>query len=874
MSKRIIFHIAILLFLFANAAEGQDGLLDKKVTFTIKNAPVEQIIKMLGTLSGVNFSYSSRAIRADRKISFSVKNVTLKTALERLSAQTDIEYKVIENQVVLTMKKPRDAISRKGEKHTISGYLSDALTGENLIGATVFVPRTGQGTVTNAFGFYSLTLPEGNYTLDYSYIGYQKSMENVRLFSSLRLDKKLSYSVEFLPAVVIEPDIHHYLPDNDETGSDVLTPGEIDKIPEFGGETGLIKSLQTLPGIKSHSDGSAYFFVRGGQKDQNLILLDDAPVYNPAHLFGFYSIFIPDFTKEIKVYKEDMPVYQGDRLSSIIDIRTKDGNLNKFELNGIVNPLVSSIAFEGPFKKEKSAYFAALRHSNFKWLYQKTAPGMTLYFTDLNTKLNFKINKKNRLFISLYAGKDELLNANRGIGWTNIAGTIRWNKLFGNRLFSNTLFCVSGYTYSFSLGDVTWTSGITNKSFKTDFTFYKKPEVTMKFGYNLNAHEFYPGNISDNEIAGVANVKSLENVFYFQSVQEINKKWSFKLGARLPVWSDIGPTQIFSFDEQYNVKDTTVIGDKTVFKTFVNLDPRANLRFRPDTTSSLTLSAGIYHQYIQLLSNSTRPFTSLDVWLPAGENIAPQKAQQIALTYTKYFKNSGFEWQIAGYYKLMSHQIDYRPHAKMLLNPLIEGELRFGDAKAYGLELSLMKKTGKLTGRMNYTLSKVIKHIPGLNDGKEYPAFYDRPHDFNIFLNYGFSKRTNLSANWMYYTGSAISSPTGFYEFNGTTLPLYGEKNADRLPAYHRLDLALKVQLNKRPRKYTHSLTFSLYNAYFQKNPISLNFNKIKTKNGKYVVPTDVFGDNELITTQTDLIRFMPSLTYKFSFVGGKPAGD
>ncbi len=643
-------------------------------------------------------------------------------------------------------------------------------------------------------------------------------------------------------------------------------------MPEFAGEVGLIKTLQTLPGIKTHSDGSAFFFVRGGDKDQNLILIDEAPVYNPAHLFGYYSVIDPSSAKDIKIYKGDMPVDQGDRLSSIINIHTKEGNLNRFELNGLLSPYIYKISVEGPFAKKKSSFFISYRHSIFNWIYKNAAPDLNLYLYDINAKANIRLGKNDRLYYTFFYGKDNLINtqdnSEGGIRWDNLASTLRWNHIYSKKLFSNTMIFGSRYRYELLSSETIWTSEVQNTNFKTDFTWYMSPKNTFKYGFSLNFQNFTPGNLTYDTtsfyITQVPKVKSRQTALYIDDELDITKRFSIRAGLRLPIWTNVGPTTVYLFDDNYDLSDSIVVQEGDAYKTFVNLDPRISIKFRIDSTSSLKASYGINHQYVQLISNSISPFTSLEVWLPSGTNIKPQRADQVALGYVKYFHKSHFEFTLEGYYKYMRNQIDYEPHANLLLNPYMEGELRFGDAWSYGIEVMFKRTQGKLTGWMAYTWSRTYKQIKDLNNNEPFPAFYDRPHDFSIYLSWQMSKRSNLSATWMFYTGSAITTPTGYYDYQGYSVPLYEEKNNDRLPNYHRLDISYNLRLNKRERRFRHSLTFAVYNFYNRENPVSINFNKVETKEGEFVVPANIYGTNEIMTTQKYLLGIMPSITYKF----------
>lgn len=859
----------ILLFLILIYSEifSQNINLQKKINIHAENTTVEDIIIELSKQSGIDFSYSSQIINTQQRISITIKNKTLEETIKKLSKQLNIEFRYVENQIVL-----KKAKQIKTEKFTLSGLIKDKETGESLIGATVLISGTNTGAISNSYGFYSLTLHRGIEIIEYSYIGYHKQKHKINLDKNIKINLELEFSREILSEVTIETDEQIEMLEKCQMSEIKLNPKRIVNMPEFAGEVGLIKTLQTLPGIKTHSDGSTFFFVRGGNKDQNLILIDEAPVYNPAHLFGFYSVIVPDVAKDIKIYKGDMPVNQGDILSSIIDVKTKDGNMNRFEINGMLNPLIYRFSVEGPIKKEKCSFFSSFRHSNFKWLYQNRNPDLDLYLLDFNTKLNFKINNKNRIFFSIFYGKDNFVNKYEGnlggIVWQNFASTLRWNFIINDKLFLNTMIYTSYYDYQLSFNENSWNSSIRNLSFKTDFSYYLQSDLTLKFGYNLNFHEFNPGNITydttTSYLPKVPTSRSNESAFYFSSKHNLSKKISYKIGFRLPIWTNKGPTTVYVFDSCYQVVDTLNIQEGDTYETFVNFDPRLSIKYQLNSSSSLKLSYGIYHQYVQLVSNSISPFTSFEVWLPCGTNIKPQRADQLALGFVKFFNKCKLEFNTEVYYKYMQNQIDYEPHANMLLNPLIEGELRFGDARSYGIEFLLKKTSGKLTGWCSYTYSRVYKKIKDINDNREFPAFYDRPHDMSFFLSYQLSKRINLSANWIYYTGSAITTPIGFYNYNGYTVPLYGDKNNDRLPDYHRLDISLNFRLNKKDRKFQHSISLSVYNVYNRENAVSLNFNKVKTKNGKYVVPANIYGTNEIITTKTYLLGVMPSLTYKF----------
>ena len=866
----------LLFFLHAFAYLTFSQTADSKISIRQSEISVAEVLNEITRQSGVHFSYNPQTIDDKQQISFHIRKASLEKALDKLAAIIPIEYSIIENQIVLNRKAEDENIERQEPQYfTLSGFINDQASGESLIGATVFVQNTTSGVNTNGFGYYSLRLPEGSHTLEYSYLGYTTEITKLELQKNEKRDIDLRNKPLELPDVIVDIPIKDLL-DKKQIGQLVLKPQDLDNMPEFGGESGLIKGLQAFPGIKTHSDGSAFFFVRGGEKDQNMIIIDDAPIYNPAHLFGFYSLVIPDFTKDIKMYKSDIPVNLGDRLSSIIDVRTKDGNLKKLEFSGAYNPLLYRVSLEGPIAKGKSSFFTSFRRSNFQWLYKKENPSLDLYFGDFSFKWNYKINDKNRLFFTIINGRDFLSNAGdfsneaAGIHWNNFATTLRWNHIFNSKFFSNTILYTGNYQYKLSATKDVWHSGIAKLSLKSDFTYYNHARLTTKFGIELQGYAFNPGEILLGELSflfpTIRQEYSRQSVLYYNADYRFANKWRFNAGARLSAWANLGPAEYYTFDENHEPLDK-ISTDKGVYQNYANVDPRISLQHQIDKTSLLKLSYGIYSQYIQLISNSSSPFTSFEVWLPSSPNIKPQRAQQAALGYVKYFPKKGLEFSSEIYYKKMYNQIDYKPHAHTLLNPFIEGELRFGQMKSYGLEFLLKKDLGRLNGWIAYTYSRTLRKTIGVNNGREYPAFHDRPHDFSLMLNYQLKKRILFSAYWTSYTGSTFSSPTGFYTFNHNRIPVYGEKNNDRLPDYRRLDLAFKFMLNKNPEnKYQHSLTFSLYNALAHKNIVAVNFNKILENDDSPLVRANVLGEQKLVTTQADLVRFLPSLTYKFKF--------
>ncbi len=863
---------------------GQD--LDRKITLRIQNETLEHALKEISRKGDIRFSYSPRKIPLKEKVNLNVTEKSVGAILDELLEPLGVSWFESEYHVVLKMKKsgdpgkPQATVNRK---YTLSGYVRDQTNGEVLIGANVYDKITYQGTTSNAYGFFSLTLPAGNYTITFSLIGYTSFDQEIKLEKDFTTDLSLKETSIEMKAVEI-------LSDKEIQGIEPAAAGEVrfststlKRMAGFAGNIDVLKSLQAVPGINAFGDGSSFFYVRGGNNDQNLMLIDEAPIFNPAHLFGFFSALAPDAIKDVKAYKGDFPASYGGRLSSVIDIRARDGNLNRFGFSGNLGIFTSDLTVEGPLAKEKSSFILSARKSNLNWLSNSelTGKSFTIDFYDLNAKLNIRLNKKNRLFLTGFTGNDDfsrLTNASIhtfGISWDNTTGTIRWNHLFNNKLFSNTTAVFSEYNYYLYISreeDDYWKSSIRNNTLKTDFTWYPNLSNTLKAGIDLSNYHSNPGNVhfSDDETQKSAPLipeyNSLGLSVYFSNDQIIREKLSLKYGLRLSSWRNLGPATVYFYDAAYEVADTIEVDKGSYFSPYFNLEPRISLAWAPG--SGITITAGYCRtaQYLQMLSNSTSPFTSLEVWAPSGPNIKPQQADQFSLGLLTMTGKPGISFTAEAFYKLFRNQIDYKDHANMLYNPLIEGELRFGSAKSYGIELLARKSQGKLTGWVGYSYSRILKTIEGINQNLEFPAVYDHPH--SLFANFMLSagKRWELAASWFYMTGSAFTSPTGFIQYNGYTVPVYGKKNNDRLPDYHRLDMSVTFRLNRPENRFRHNLILSVYNLYGRKNPFALSFNKIMNDNGDFVVPSDLDGSTEIIPTSISVAGFIPSLNYTFKF--------
>ncbi len=880
--KSIVFFLALLLastFIYS-----QD--LSRKITILAEHMPLEQLIGEIEEKGDVNFSYSPQSFPSDLSFSINAEDKSIKYILKKVFRKNGIKYDIVENHIVLRSSGESDpeggeADPYSGQHYTISGYLKEKASGEVLIGAHVYDKESYTGTTTNAYGFYSLTLPGGAHQIVFSFIGYQPVEMSILLNKDMKIHQEMKETLLTMKEVEIVGRTENPFYLNDQISEFRFSSKTLSKLPGITGDKDIIKSLQVIPGIESFGDGSSLFFVRGGSSDQNLILVDEVPLYNASHLFGFLSVISPDAISDMEVFKGDFPVKYGNRLSSVVDIKTKDGNKKRFGFGGNLGPYTSTLYIEGPLVKDKSSFYLGGRYSTLQWLsnlYYKNQ-NVKVGFFDLNAKLNFKLNDRNRLFGTFYIGNDQLERktysaiTTYGISWNNVLGTLRWNHVFNKKLFSNTTFYVTRYQYLLYLSENKkeyWNSSISNISLKTDFTWFLNPNNTFTAGMSINTHALDAGNVNLDDEEGakeVPNYNCVEYTFYAGNQQNIGKKVTLRYGLRLPIWQDLGPTTVYYFDGNYNVIDTFDVEKNAVYSSFASLEPRINITYLISPGSSIKAGYSRTTQFLNELNNSISPFTSLAVWVPAGPNIKPRKADQYSLGYFTGFFNDRIKFSAETYYKNYQNYIDYAPHANMLYNPLIEGEIRPGKAYSYGLEFMLRKPFGKFTGWLGYTYSRIYVTTPGVNFGESYRAFQDRPHNVTVFVSYDTRKRWTFSANWILLSGAAISTPVSFYEYNGYTVPVYGEKNNDRLPSYHRLDLSANFRLNKNElSRYKHNLILNLYNAYGRTNPYFMSFNRIEQADGDYVVPADHSQTQELVPTALSVSEIIPSINYQFKF--------
>lgn len=874
--------LAFLITLSVNICIGQQPD-EIKVTVNYKNESLKKVIDNLSELADIDFSYSPQQIDLSIQVTYSATDKTLKEVLDEILADYPIRYEVIENQVILKKDDTKVQVEKNNliKKITLSGKIIEAKTGEFLIGATVYIIELELGTICNTYGFYSLSVPPGKYTVQVSFVGYEVQKSTIELSENKILNFRMEpLSNQMEEVVVTAYDLVNTVFDSRAAQSN-MTAMEAKRQTSVMGESDILKSLETLPGITYLAEGSSYFNVRGGQYDQNLILIDEAAVYIPSHLLGLFSTVIPDAIKNTEVYKADFPIKYGGRISSVIDIHTKDGNKNRFSGSGSLGLLAGRMSVEGPIKRERSSYFISGRRSYFGSLIKSLNPNLEkLHFYDFTSKFNTDIGNKDRLFLTIYSGRDIFLlnkeDTRTGISWGNNTLTLRWNHIYGPKLFSNTTWYVSKYEYYFyedQLQDLYWQSLISNSSLKSEYTYYQNPKRTIQFGINLGGYLFNPGNYSGENIdlAHSVSKNSSTEIYLYTGVEEkLNNKLKMNYGIRITSWLNYGEndeTFVINYDSDYNPTGLEQISDKQKYYSNVLIEPRLSLSYKVLNNLITKISYNRTIQNVNMLSNSISPFNSLEVWLPSGPNIKPQKADILDFGIIALFRPDFLELNFDVYYKRMYNQIGYANHTYMMLNPLIEGEIRQGDGKSYGIEMRLKKTSGKLTGWLNYTWSRSLLQIDGVNNNQEFPASYDRPHNFQMGIDLRLKSRWFLTGVYVITSGTRLSTPTSYYLYRGKQVPVYTNRNNDKLPNYQRFDLSTTINLNKPDRKYQHELTIAFYNFFYNKSAAMLYFNKtyVESDNHMYV-PSDVINPAVITPSYRYIFSIVPSLTYSFSF--------
>ena len=777
------------------------------------------------------------------------------------------------------------------ERYTLSGTISEASSNETLIGVTVAISELRTGTTTNEYGFYSITLPEGEYQVIVSYLGFQEVVRTINLNQNQKLDFKLEEKAEELAEVVVTDDVEKLDIRKPQMSVTSLSSNTIKQVPVVLGEADVIKSLVLLPGITNAGEASSGFNVRGGAVDQNLILLDEAIIFNSSHLFGFFSVFNPDAIKDVKLFKGGIPARYGGRVSSVLEIFQKEGNSKEFKVNGGIGAVASRLLVEGPIQKDRTAFLIGGRASYAHLFLPLFDVNSKAYFYDLNTKINHKINENNSVFLSGYFGRDLFNVSERFVNiYGNAVGNLRWNHLFSDKLFSNLSLIYSDYYYGLELDFVgfEWNSGIQNFNVKYDLKHYLNDKFQMNYGLNSIYYVFNPGKIVPNSPdSGIVEEQltkkyANENAVYVDLEHQITENLSMQYGLRASQFNRFGQDEFFVYQNNNPVEfdpftltyreakpiDTISPGRSGTLKSFFNLEPRVSMSYTFKENNSIKASYTRLAQYLHLLSNTSSP-TPLDVWTPSGPFVEPQLLDQYAMGYFRNIKNGAYTLETEVFYKDIQNRIDYIDGANLIANNAIEQVILNGQARAYGLELLLRKNEGKFKGWLAYTLSRSEQRTPGrtlnfdsgrsnletgINFGDWYSTPFDKTHDLSLYGSFELNDKWSFNANFVYQTGQPTNYPIGQFEFEGVSVPYYGLRNKERLPDYHRLDIsAILTPRKNKGRKFQSEWVFSIYNAYNRMNAASINFRENEDTGRNEAVRTSIFG-------------IVPSVTYNFKF--------
>ena len=761
-------------------------------------------------------------------------------------------------------------------KYTISGYVQEAASGENLIGVSIYNKASQKGTTSNQYGFYSITLEEGSYTIIYSFIGLNTSTKKITLNKNIRLNVSLSEKSILSEEVIVTGEKLDKNVSSSNMSQAKLEVENIKQLPVILGEIDVLKSAQLLPGIQSGGEGNSGLYVRGGGPDQNLILLDEAVVYNAAHLFGFFSVFNADAIKDINIIKGGMPAEYGGRLSSVLDITMKDGNNKKYETDGGIGLLSSRLTIQGPVQKNKSSFIISGRRTYVDVLSKpfmstdNAFNGSGYYFYDLTTKVNYRLSDKDRLFLSGYFGRDvfRFTNSDNDIGikipWGNATTSLRWNHLFNDKLFMNTSLIFSDYRFEFNIAQSDFElkifSGINDWNTKVDFLYQPNPRHTIKFGTNYTYHEFTPGNASGRsgdvvfEPDEIFKQYSNEGALYLSDDFEVSDALKVHAGLR---YSSFQHSGYISFRD-YVKNDFTGSTDN-----YRHIEPRLSFRYKLSTTSSIKGAYTQNYQYIHLASTSSVSLPT-DLWVPSSSEIEPKFADQYALGYFKNLKDNMYETSIEAYYKEMTNLLEYKEGVlpEDNTNSNSDDAFAFGDGDSYGVEFLLKKNKGKTTGWIGYTLSKTTKYFEEVNAGVAFPAKYDRRHDLSITATHKLSDKWTLSSVFVYATGNAITLPTERYVIGGNIYTEYTSRNGFRMDPYHRLDIGA-TYTPKKKKRFQSSWNFSIYNVYSRKNPYFIYF-ALEPNDGE----EGSFEEGNVTPKayQVSIFPILPSVTWNFNF--------
>ncbi|MCT4636621.1 MAG: TonB-dependent receptor [Bacteroidales bacterium] len=842
--RRVITCISLLIFSIATMAQDYNNVIIKlqKSEYTIKD-----LFNKVEKQSSYRFAYADPATTLKQTVRLIKKRYGLKDLLDEIMPQIKYKYKISGKTITL----------KRLKKIKVSGIVTDASTGETLIGATVYIRDLMVGTTTNAYGYYTLIAYEGNYTAEISYIGYKKISEPIVLTEDIRADYNLEFSSISISEVLVTAKKENDNIVNNTLGKQSINTEYLKTFASFGGEPDVLKTMQSLSGVNATIPGTTQLSVHGGSFDQNLVLLDEAPVYNPSHTLGFFSVFNPDVFKTSDIYKSYIPANYGGRLSSVIDIRTKDGNKEKIGVNGGIGLLSSKLTVEGPIGNNTTfvvagrySYVGAILNfmeenmsSVFKGL-NELSNNSKINFYDFNVKLNHTINQNNRLYFSAYRGKDHFyytdIDDQSAMDWGNTTGTLRWNKIFSNNLFLNTSIIFSNYAYSYILKDdsqsFNWEADLKEYDVKLDFDYSAFANHNIKFGLETNTHAIKPGKISPRSESSNAIVKSLNNKSANTLAVYLNDE--FRISDDLSANAGIRFSAINSGDGGNN-------------KTYYNAEPRLSIRYMLTNSSSVKASYTRTTQYMHLMSNSSLGLPT-DIWLPSDEIIKPQSANNYSLGIYKNFNDNMFMLSAEGYYKDMNNIIDFIDNSNLFMNEDIHTQILTGKGKAYGVDISFKKLRGKTSYQISYSYSRTLRTIPGINGGKEYAASFDRPHNIKIAVTQRLFKKFKASLNFSYASGGLYTVPSGTYLYKGISFLNYTERNGYRAPDFHSMDLLFSYE--KKHKRFTSEFRLGIYNVYGRKNVFTL------------MIKPDEYNVNKMTGKKMYLFSTVPTFTYSFKF--------
>jgi hypothetical protein len=766
-------------------------------------------------------------------------------------------------------------------KYTISGKIKSASDGEDLIGATVLVKEINQGAVTNVYGFYSLTLKPGKYTLVISYIGYESQQKTIDLTTNMAANFELVEVTNNLQEVVVTAERADAHVSDVKMSTVTIDMIQVKKLPPLFGEPDLVKIVQMQPGVISAGEGTSSFFVRGGAADQNLILIDEAPVYDPSHMFGLFSVFNADIIKSSELYKGGIPAQFGGRLSSILDVRVKDGNSKALSGSFGIGLLAAKASLEGPILKDKASFLLSARRSYagyyLRFSEDENQNQNNVFFYDYNAKVNLQLNQRNRLFVSAYLGRDVFrFGDDFQIDWGNATSTIRWNHVFSDRLFSNTTAIFSNFDYALQFNEPVlgfrWTANIRESTIKQDLSWFINPDHQLSFGASTAYKVFSPGKFkptSDKSIYSGTTMQELhswDNALYASHEAKLSSRIKAELGLRVSIFSQLGPYEHYTYRDPYDLRNVQRIDSQsferaTFVKTFINPEPRLSIRYSLDPQSSIKASYNRMVQNTHQMITGTTP-TPTSIWLPSGAMIKPQTADQVAAGYFRNLFDNKIETSAELYYKKMDGVIDFADNAQVFFNQDLATVLRPGWSDSYGAEFLVKKTRGKLNGWISYTWSKTTRYIEGVNQNQAFPASYDRRHNTNLVLTYDLNERWSFGANWVYGTGRPITLPAGKYQYKHFVVDEYTSRNGFRLPDFHRLDLSATLKSRSVPgRKWSSEWNFSLYNAYNRKNPFTIYTRTVQDSEGNTVQ-----GSSEKEAVMIYLFPILPSISYNLKF--------